>query len=142
MGAYLDLSFAYQILPESALAGLESSYGDSDLVRGSGEDAQMAGFYVWNNVGIALRCFATGVLGGLGSAFFLVYNGLMIGTVFGYLFAVDLGWNLVAFTAGHSAWELTGIVISGSVVPGLTRWKSSPTCARSRASRSGGTLPA
>ena len=49
----------------------------------------MAGFYVYNNVGIAFRCFATGVLFGTGSIFFLVYNGLLIGTTVGYV--VGLG---------------------------------------------------
>jgi len=43
----------------------------------------MASFYVYNNVGIAFRCFATGILFGLGSIFFLVYNGLCIGVVAG-----------------------------------------------------------
>lgn len=112
--AWWDVELAYKILPESQLASMEAMYADPSMVRGAGEDASMAGFYVWNNVGIALRCFATGVLGGLGSIFFLVYNGLMIGTVFGYLFHVGNGWNLLAFTAGHSAWELTGIVVSGA----------------------------
>lgn len=114
LGAYLDLSIAFTILPEAMIAGLEASYADADLVRGEGQDAQMAGFYVWNNVGIALRCFATGVLGGLGSIYFLIYNGLVLGTSFGYLFAVGNGWNLLTFTAGHTAWELTGIVVAGA----------------------------
>ena len=47
----------------------------------------MAGFYVWNNVGIAFRCFATGALFGLGSVFYLVYNGLVLGTIEGHLWA-------------------------------------------------------
>ena len=74
----------------------------------------MAGFYVQNNVGIAFRCFATGALAGLGSIFFLVYNGLIIGATFGYLGNVGLGGNLLEFTSGHSAWELTGICLSGA----------------------------
>ena len=40
-------------------------------------------FYVYNNVGIALRCFALGIFGGLGSAFYLVQNGLSIGAILG-----------------------------------------------------------
>ena len=46
------------------------------LSRGGGGDAMMAGFYVYNNVGIAFRCFSTGALAGLGSVFYLVYNGV------------------------------------------------------------------
>jgi uncharacterized membrane protein SpoIIM required for sporulation len=74
----------------------------------------MASFYVYNNVGIAFRCFATGILFGLGSIFFLVYNGLMIGVVAGAVGAAGYGRNLFTFIIGHGAFELTAIVISGA----------------------------
>jgi hypothetical protein len=73
----------------------------------------MAGFYVYNNVGIAFRCFATGVLFGIGSAFFLVYNGLMMGR-WRARHRRRHGKNLLTFTCGHGAFELTAIVISGA----------------------------
>ena len=44
----------------------------------------------------------------------MVYNGAYLGTVFGYLFAMGRGFNLLVFTSGHSAWELTGIVLAGT----------------------------
>ncbi len=114
VGSLADPSFAASILPAGALEGLEEAYGRSDMSRGFSGDAGMAGFYVFNNVGIAFRCFVMGVFAGLGSVFFLVYNGLMIGTVFGYLSSVGLGGNLLEFVSGHSAWELTGICVSGA----------------------------
>ena len=55
--------------------------------RAAAPTRAMTGFYVYNNVGIAFRCFATGVLFGLGSVFFLVYNGLTIGAVAGLVTA-------------------------------------------------------
>jgi uncharacterized membrane protein SpoIIM required for sporulation len=82
--------------------------------RPTGEDTSMAGFYVYNNVGIAFRCFATGILLGLGSIFFLVYNGLIIGAVFGVVFRSGHGVNILTFCCGHSPFELTAIVISGA----------------------------
>lgn len=114
LGALSDPSFAALVLPEAQQAMLEEMYAQEDLVRGLSGDASMAGFYVFNNVGIAFRCFTTGALAGLGSVFFLVYNGLMIGTIGGYLGSVGLGGNLLEFTSGHSAWELTGICVSGA----------------------------
>ena len=30
------------------------------------------------------------------------------------MWATGGGWNLLTFTAGHSAWELTGIVVAGT----------------------------
>jgi uncharacterized membrane protein SpoIIM required for sporulation len=74
----------------------------------------MTGFYVNNNVGIALRCFALGIFGGLGSAFFLVYNGLTIGAVIGYVIAHGAGANILAFVVGHGPFELGAIVIAGA----------------------------
>jgi uncharacterized membrane protein SpoIIM required for sporulation len=113
-GAYADPGFASMVLPPQFLEGMEAAYSSADLTRGSGEDALMAGFYVNNNVGIAFRCFATGVFAGLGSIFFLVYNGLVLGTVKGHLLAAGYGGNLLAFVSGHGPWELTGIVVSGA----------------------------
>jgi len=112
LGCLADPSFASGVLPDAQLTQLEDAYG-SDLSRGFGGDASMAGFYVMNNVGIAFRCFATGALGGLGSVFYLVYNGLMIGTVAGYLASVGLGGNLLEFICGHAPWELTGVCVAG-----------------------------
>ncbi|MEN0063684.1 MAG: stage II sporulation protein M [Myxococcota bacterium] len=115
VGALLDTSFAASVLPEGSLQQLESMYSTEDLHRGSaGADASMAGFYVFNNVGIAFRTFAMGVLAGLGSLFFLVYNGLVIGTSAGYLGSVGMGFNLLEFVSGHSAWELTGVCVAGA----------------------------
>lgn len=113
LGAMSTPEFAARVLPESQLQGMESAYA-GDLARGFGGDASMAGFYVWNNVGIAFRVFATGVLFGLGPLFYLVYNGLVIGTVMGYVTSVGHGGNLFAFVSGHSAWELTGVCVAGA----------------------------
>lgn len=113
ISALVDPAIAENVIAPSQLELMEQMYSEP-TARGAGEDAQMAGFYVNNNVGIAFRTFATGVFGGLGSLFFLVYNGAMLGTIFGYLFAVGRGFNLAVFTSGHSAWELTGIVVSGT----------------------------
>ena len=73
----------------------------------------MAGFYVYNNVGIALRCFALGIFGGLGSAFYLVQNGLSIGSILGYVASQGAGENILTFIIGHGSLELGAIVIAG-----------------------------
>ena len=72
----------------------------------------MAGFYVLNNVGIAFRCFATGILFGIGSLFYSIYNGLMIGVVLGWVIRAGHGANILTFICGHGPFELTAIVIS------------------------------
>lgn len=108
-------AFAFAVLPEAALEGMadmySSGFGDG---RGTGADVAMAGHYVQNNIGIAFRCFATGVLFGLGSAFFLIYNGVVIGTVLGFVTHRGFAENILTFVCGHGIFELTGIVIAGA----------------------------
>ena len=45
----------------------------------------MFGFYIRHNIGIAFQCFAGGLFAGIGSLFYLIYNGAIIGAVAGYL---------------------------------------------------------
>jgi uncharacterized membrane protein SpoIIM required for sporulation len=124
----------------TARTGTERSLGTGSATttttdrRDPGAESTMAAFYVYNNVGIAFRCFATGILFGLGSVFFLAYNGLLIGAVAGLVTAAGHGRNLLTFMVSHGAFELTAIVISGAagLVMGyalvdagsLTRWAS------------------
>jgi uncharacterized membrane protein SpoIIM required for sporulation len=94
---------------------MEKMYRSADPSRrDANTDAAMTGFYVHNNVGIAFRCFATGLTFGLGSMFYLLYNGLFIGVIFGHLARVGLGDKIFGFVSTHSPWELTAIVISGA----------------------------
>jgi uncharacterized membrane protein SpoIIM required for sporulation len=72
-----------------------------------------AAFIIQNNVRVALICFAGGVFLGIPTAFVLLSNGWMLGTVAA---AVRLGgydvqfWSLIA---PHGVLELSVIVISG-----------------------------
>jgi uncharacterized membrane protein SpoIIM required for sporulation len=107
--------FAQTILPPGQLAMMEAMYEQGfDSGRDIHDDSQMAGFYVLNNVGIAFRCFATGIMFGLGSLFFSIYNGLVIGVVFGWVFRAGHGENIFTFVCGHGPFELTAIVISAA----------------------------
>ncbi len=107
--------FAFRVAPESMLRPLTEAYAKGFAAgRDSSQGALMAGFYVNNNVGIALRCFAVGIFGGVGSAFYLVQNGLATGAILGYVASQGAGANIVTFIgAGHSAFELSAIVIAG-----------------------------
>lgn len=72
------------------------------------------GFYIANNVRIDFQCFAGGMFFGLGSIFYLVYNGLIIGAVAGHLTHLGYIETFWGFVAGHSSLELIGVVLSGS----------------------------
>ncbi|MEO5670669.1 MAG: stage II sporulation protein M, partial [Ramlibacter sp.] len=103
-------------------------------------DWQMFGFYIMHNIGLGFQCFAGGIFAGLGSAFFLVFNGLFLGVVGGYLVASGYADNFLSFVVTHSAFELTAIVLAGAaglrlghswLAPGrLTRGESIKLAAR------------
>jgi uncharacterized membrane protein SpoIIM required for sporulation len=115
IGALRSEEFAFGILSRSDLTQAAEAYAKGfGNGREAGTNASMAGFYVQNNIGIAFRCFATGVLFGAGSVFFLVYNGLHIGTTFGFVSRSGAGANILTFVSGHAPFELTAIVIAGT----------------------------
>jgi uncharacterized membrane protein SpoIIM required for sporulation len=113
--SYADESYALAVLSSAQLESMEEmhSKGHKDG-RAADQSAGMTGFYVMNNVGIAFRCFATGILFGLGPIFFLLYNGLVMGVVMGHLARTGYGENIFSFVSTHGPWELTAIVISGA----------------------------
>ncbi len=107
-----DSSLAVYVLPGTTLESMEQMHSGSR--EGPSTPFGMAGFYVWNNAGLAFRCFATGILFGAGAIFYLVHNGIFLGTVAGYLTARGHGEALLGFVVGHSSLELTAIVIAGA----------------------------
>jgi uncharacterized membrane protein SpoIIM required for sporulation len=113
--AYSDRSVLYQLVPEKMLKAMEQMYERGhDAGRDETVDAAMAGFYVNNNVGIAFQCFATGIFFGLGSVFFMVFNGVIIGAVVGFLSTTPSAMNLLSFIVGHGPFELFAICLSGA----------------------------
>lgn len=113
-GSLHDADFAVRVAPREMLDTLTEAYTQGfSKGRATGEGIAMAGYYVNNNVGIALRCFALGMVFGLGSAVYLVYNGLATGAIMGYVAANGAGGNILTFVLGHSSFELGAIIIAG-----------------------------
>jgi uncharacterized membrane protein SpoIIM required for sporulation len=110
----------YMVTDSLNVAQYESMYDPANEhmgrreARASDSDFAMFGFYIMNNVGVGFRTFAGGILLGLGSIYFLVFNGIQIGGVAGYLSwrgYIETFWG---FVAGHSSFELTAICICGA----------------------------
>jgi len=96
---------------------MESMYDPHDakhaLGRASQTDLAMFGYYIWNNVSIGFKTFASGMLACVGAVVVLITNGIVIGGVAGHLQAIGYGDPFWRFVAGHSSFELTAIVIAG-----------------------------
>jgi uncharacterized membrane protein SpoIIM required for sporulation len=82
--------------------------------REASTDWMMFGYYIRNNIGVSFQCFAAGLFGGIGTLFFLGYNGAFAGALAGYLTGKGLSQTFYSFIATHSAFELTAIVLSGA----------------------------
>lgn len=121
---------AENFLSSSVLNYVEEMYSGSVANgRTAGERAQMSAFYIQHNTSIAFLCFATGIFLGLGSLYFLIYNGVFLGTIVAYLTSVGLGPHIWEFITAHSFLEMNAIAIAGAAgiklgVSILKSWKN------------------
>jgi uncharacterized membrane protein SpoIIM required for sporulation len=110
--------YVHYFLSPDQLRSYERMYNPGNRAFGPQHNADsqlmMFGYYIWNNVRIDFQCFATGILFGLGSVFYLLFNGLQIGATAGYLTQQGFIQTFWGFVAGHSSWELLGAAISGA----------------------------
>ncbi len=82
--------------------------------RDVNDDADMFGFYIYNNISIAFQSFAGGILAGIGSLLYMLYNAFFLGAVGGYLQNIGFGNTFFPFISGHAALELTAIIFSAA----------------------------
>lgn len=126
-GSLIAMIVAIQIEPELAfsvigpdeIASVEDMYSPEQhhrigREREADSDIMMFGYYIKNNTGIGFQTFAGGLLFGIGSLFFLLFNGIFIGAVAGHLTQIGYIDTFWGFVAGHSATELTAIALSGA----------------------------
>lgn len=117
VATWLDPHFVLTVVDAKQVHEFDGMYGQQageHLGRTSGDDWTMFGFYIMNNVGISFRCFAAGLILGVGSLFMVAYNGLLAGAVAGFLVTRGDSERFFSFVVTHSAFELTAIVLSGA----------------------------
>jgi len=113
-----DPGFILHLTDARQAQEIDSMYDENARAFGRTRDAstdwQMFGYYVMHNIGLGFQCFAGGLFAGLGSVFFLLFNGVFFGGVAGYLTARAHAENFYSFVVTHGAFELTGIVLAGA----------------------------
>jgi uncharacterized membrane protein SpoIIM required for sporulation len=118
----LDPLLALRVIPSEQLEQFDEMYrGESDEEAAAAESlgsfgeerSVMAGFYVWHNVGIALQCFARGLLLGCGTMYVLLENGIGIGSIAGYMLSRGHAERFLSFVVSHGSFELTAIAVAG-----------------------------
>jgi uncharacterized membrane protein SpoIIM required for sporulation/uncharacterized RDD family membrane protein YckC len=113
---WADPAAAQGYLGEGMVDDLKDMYAEPPNRRSAGDGAAMYGFYISNNVGITLACFASGIFAGIGSLLWLAANGVFLGFCFGYMTSVDASTRLhfFEFVTAHGPFELTGIALGGA----------------------------
>ncbi|MCF7731506.1 MAG: stage II sporulation protein M [Akkermansiaceae bacterium] len=113
-----DIQWVQSILGADGMAGMDSMYGGREqqiehLRDQYGANFMMFGHYIHNNVGIDLRTFAGGLAAGVGTLFYLLFNGIYLGAAAGYVNEACDPESFWTFVSGHSSYELLGMVVSG-----------------------------
>ena len=118
-GIWIDSELLYSLITPGDVAMMEEMYDpENDVLgreRASDTDVMMFGYYIYNNVTIGFQVFAGGLLFGIGSVFYLVFNGLYFGAVGYHLSSIGFAQPFWSFVSGHSSFELTAIVIFGGL---------------------------
>lgn len=115
---YFKPELILSVISADQAAMFARMYSDSaetiGRVREADGDWAAFGFYIRNNIGVSFQCFASGLFAGVGSLFFVGFNGVYGGAVAGYLTQLGLGVTFYSFVVTHSAFELTAIILSGA----------------------------
>jgi uncharacterized membrane protein SpoIIM required for sporulation len=102
--------FAKDVMGQDALDGMTTNHRNSVSGQGS---AEAIGRYVLHNGGIGLRCFVLGlfIVPGL---YVIAFNGVYLGTAFGYMYTQDEWETFSQFVTAHGPFELMAVVIAGA----------------------------
>ena len=107
-----DPGAAIGLVPEDFLPTVESPGGDRGL---SGEEkGAFSSAVLTNNIQVSFLALAAGIALGLGTVFVLLYNGLILGVVFGLTIENGQGAPLVEQVASHGILELSCIVVAAA----------------------------
>ena len=149
LAALLDPTLRDALVPAQLRSVMASGRTWTDIEPGLRPG--MASLIFTNNIQVAFLSFAGGVLFGIGTAYVLVSNGLMLGSVLGAAQFYGVAPLLWSFISAHGYLELTCIVIAGAaglmlggalVQPGLLlRREALARAARRAVQLAGGAAP-
>lgn len=117
MLVWLQPHAAYSFIDPLQLDKYRQMYspGRVSMGRSGAEgDLQMFGVYIWNNVSIGFRTFASGIFAGLPALYSLAFNGMHMGVIASWLsMDAQTRINFWSFVVTHSSFEITGLILSG-----------------------------
>lgn len=102
---------SYLFLDEGSIEKLQQGIVWTDT---SDASPFISSFVITNNISIALKALAYGLLFGLGTIYIMFFNGFMIGGSIQVVIEHGLGYNILSFIAAHGVIELTTVYIAGA----------------------------
>ncbi len=114
LGVLLTLvrpEFSRALLPPSLLSTIEQHKMWTESILGS--EPQESSAIMTNNIAVCFYTFASGVVFGLGTLWFMFFNGFNIGLIATVCAEHGMSLSLWSFVASHGALELPSIFISG-----------------------------
>lgn len=88
--------------------------GNPTAVYSTSDELSMFFYITWNNIFVSFRVFVFGVFASLGTAVFLLYNGIMVGTFIMFFFQEQQLSQAFPVIMLHGTIELSSIVIAGA----------------------------
>jgi uncharacterized membrane protein SpoIIM required for sporulation len=87
---------------------------DRAIGLAAGQSAALSVSIFTNNIGVTFMSFASGIVFGIAPAFFLLYNGLLLGAVTGIGTATSHGTDVLELITPHGMLELSCIAVSAA----------------------------
>ncbi len=112
--AWEDPAAASGLAPEMFQGVTEPKTEGDDLGLSLDEQAEFSAQIFTNNIRVTAMAFGAGVLLGVGSLYFLAYNGVVIGAVIGLAIDAGNGRPMFALVLAHGVLELSCIVVGGA----------------------------
>ena len=103
--------FIHAMLGPKMIDTIEHHKMWTDSILGS--EPQNSSAIMTNNISVCFMTYIAGMVAGLGTIFFLIFNGFQIGVILTTCFQHGMGLSLTSFMAAHGALELPSIFIAG-----------------------------
>ena len=109
---YHDEGFAERIVSSGTLNQVEEMYSKSFDDVTFEERIPMVSFYIANNAGIGLQCFAAGAFFMVTGILITLFNAIYLGVIFGHMATTGMSGNFYEFVVAHGPFELTAIAMA------------------------------
>jgi uncharacterized membrane protein SpoIIM required for sporulation len=123
---FADVDLARALVGADLAGEIERGAAWTNRIEQDGAFAATAVNIIFNNVGVGLRLFALGVLGGVAALLGVVWNGVSLGAVFGYATHLGTQATLARFIVAHGPVELSMLCVAGAAGLCLGRAVLSP----------------